>query len=75
MTNTKKRGRPAGSKNTSKPIAINWEVLAKNLQQALAKEIKENDELRKDNERFLTQAIKLIGIVEYLENKIGNSSV
>jgi hypothetical protein len=71
MTNTKKRGRPSG--RTQRPI--DWEALAKNLQQALAKEIKENDELRNHNTQLLTQGIKLLGAIEYLESKRGNSSV
>lgn len=69
MTNTKKRGRPAGTRK------INWEGLAKNLQQALAKEIKENDELRDQNTKLLTQSIKLIGVIEHLESKRGHNSI
>jgi polyribonucleotide nucleotidyltransferase len=44
--------RTKGSKNKPKTVTpnINWEKLAKDLQQALAKEIKENDELEKDFE-------------------------
>lgn len=52
---------------------INWEVLAKQLQQALASEIKENDMLRENNTQLLTQNIKLLGAIEYLENKRGNN--
>jgi hypothetical protein len=73
MTNIKKRGRPAGTKNTGNKI--NWEVLAKQLQQALAKEIKENDELREHNTQLITQGIKLLGAIEYLENKRGHNPV
>ena len=71
MTNIKKRGRP--SKRTQPPI--NWEVLAKQLQQALAKEIKENDELRNHNTQLITQGIKLLGAIEYLETKRGHHPV
>jgi hypothetical protein len=54
----KKRGRPVGSKakpkavpdfplkNISKPV--NWEQLCKRLQEALAKEMREADELREE---------------------------
>jgi len=73
MTNTKKRGRPAGSKNATNKI--NWEVLAKQLQQALAKEIKENDMLRENNTQLITQGIKLLGAIEYLESKRGHNPV
>jgi hypothetical protein len=59
---------PRKSTNT-----INWEALAKNLQQALAAEIKENDELRKHNTQLITQGIKLLGAIEYLESKRGNN--
>lgn len=52
---------------------IDWEALAKNLQQALASEIKENDMLRENNTQLLTQNIKLLGAIEYLENKRGNN--
>jgi hypothetical protein len=41
-----KRGRPAGSKNkpkTDKPV--DWEALAKKLQRALAKQIKDNERM------------------------------
>lgn len=43
-----KRGRPAGSKNKATPFndvpfPVDWEKLAKQLQAALAAEIKEND--------------------------------
>lgn len=68
---TKKTNKP--SKRTQRPI--NWEVLAKQLQQALAKEIKENDELRNHNTQLITQGIKLLGAIEYLENKRGHNPV
>jgi hypothetical protein len=71
MTNIKKRGRP--SKRTQRPV--DWEVLAKQIQQALAKEIKENDQLRSYNSQLITQNIKLLGAIEYLENKRGNNPV
>jgi hypothetical protein len=63
-----KKPRKAPAKTT-----INWEALAKNLQQALATEIKENDMLRENNTQLLTQNIKLLGAIEYLENKRGNN--
>jgi hypothetical protein len=52
---------------------IDWEKLAKQLQQALAAEIKENDELRSKNAELMTQGIKLLGAIEYLELKRGNN--
>lgn len=56
-----------------KQAKINWEALAKQLQQALASEIKENDQLRDQNTKLLTQSIKLLGAIEYLENARGNN--
>jgi len=46
---TKKRGRPAGTKNAPKKLVmsydatVDWETLAKNLQKALAGEMKDNE--------------------------------
>jgi hypothetical protein len=61
-TAPKKRGRPAGVKNKpktkiimsldEKPFAVNWEKLAKQLQVALASEIKDNDQMFEDNKRL-----------------------
>ena len=84
-----KRGRPLGSKKikvTKEQIAaykavekaskpVDWEKLAKNLQVALAKEIKEHEECR--NELKISDQVVLMmsGIVKYLEIKNGNHSV
>lgn len=43
-TAPKKRGRPAGSKNKQTDV-VDWEKLAKQLQEALAAEMKENEAL------------------------------
>ena len=68
-TATKKRGRPAGSKNkplslssegwvpstvfaNSKEKKVDWEKLAKRLQEALAAEMKENEALKNLLEEF-----------------------
>jgi uncharacterized UPF0160 family protein len=59
----KKRGRPAGSKNKN---LINWEDLAKKIQEALNNEIKDHKETCAELDRYL-------GInhhVEYLEKEI-----
>jgi hypothetical protein len=58
----KKRGRPVGSKNKAKlpafPIAkeVDWETLAKRLQEALANQIKETQQYEKLVEEFQTVA-------------------
>ena len=57
-----KRGRPVGSKNKAKlpafPIAkeVDWETLAKRLQEALANQIKETQQYEKLVEEFQTVA-------------------
>lgn len=78
-------GRPKGSKNKTITITasepkpkkqkVNWEVLAKQLQQALASEIKENDGLKKEVERLRISVIKMGGVIEFLEIKRGNNPV
>ena len=45
-TATKKRGRPAGSTNKTTAKPVDWEKLAKQLQTALAAEMKANDDLQ-----------------------------
>jgi hypothetical protein len=45
-TAPKKRGRPAGSTNKITATPVDWEKLAKQLQTALAAEMKANDDLQ-----------------------------
>jgi len=53
-----KRGRPAGSKNKPTPLNdvlfVDWEKLAKQLQAALASQIKDNDVLEQELSRKRT---------------------
>lgn len=66
-TATKKRGRPAGSKNKIKtvssegwvPPAIDWEKLAKQLQEALAAEMKTVESMEKLFEEFKSVSRKV----------------
>jgi hypothetical protein len=57
-----KRGRPVGSKNKPKlpsfpvPKKVNWEELAKRLQEALSNQIKETQQYEKLVEEFQTVA-------------------
>lgn len=83
--------RPKGSKNKTvtitatstgevkqrKPRAekINWEVLAKQLQQALASEIKDNDGLKKQLAEANRALVQMSGIIQYLEGKRGHNPV
>ena len=69
-------GRPKGSTNKKDTAQkVNWEVLAKQLQQALAKEIQENDGLKKEVERLRISVIKMGGVIEFLEIKRGHNPV
>ena len=56
-------------------IKVDWENLAKNLQVALASEIKENDGLKKEIERLRISVIKMGGVIEFLEIKRGHNPV
>lgn len=64
----KQRGRPR--KITEQ--VVDWEALAKNLQAALEKEIDENEQLQKQVDRLSANALRLLGVIEYLEIKNGN---
>ena len=55
---------------SKKEPAVNWERLAKQLQEALAKEILENQKLTKELEEISMIAIKNAGVVDYLETKL-----
>jgi hypothetical protein len=68
---------------------VDWEKLAKNLQKALEKEIDESEQHRKwclewrekfdkleaESNNLFIRCHKLKGIIEYLEDKLGNNSV
>ena len=54
---------------------IDWEKLAKQLQQALAMEMKENEDLKKRLIEANKLAVQMSGIIEYLEIKSGNNPV
>jgi hypothetical protein len=82
----KKRGRPLGSKNqVSKPKTakkFDWEGLAKQLEEALKQEIRNNNELNEkvsdlnfQASNLVHQAIGYRAIISYLENKHANNPV
>lgn len=56
-TASKKRGRPVGSKNKPKPV--DWEKLCKQLQGALAAQIKETDQYKKLFDNFQETSTKV----------------
>lgn len=62
MTETKRRAK--------KEAPIDWEKIAKHLQEALESLIVENAQLEKDNRKLIHDNIKLIGIASYLEKKL-----
>ena len=72
-TAPKKRGRPAGIKNKppsegveqwyADPKKVNWEALAKQLQVALASQIKDNDVLEQELSRKRTFWERLVCLV------------
>jgi helix-turn-helix protein len=51
---------------------VDWQKLCERLQEALAKEMKENEFLSKEIEKALALALKKQGAVEYLESKIAD---
>jgi len=62
----KKRGRPVGTRNKPKveaPIQVDWEKLAKQLQAALASQIKDNDALETELSRKRTFSERLACLV------------
>ena len=64
----KQRGRP---RKMPEQI-VDWEVLAKNLQLALEKEMDESEQLQKKVDQLSANVLKLMGVIEYLELKNGN---
>ena len=64
----KQRGRPRKMPEQ----VVDWEALAKNLQLALEREVDDTEQLQKKVDLLSSNVLKLIGVVEYLERKIGN---
>jgi hypothetical protein len=64
----KQRGRPRKIQEQ----VVDWEALAKNLQLALEREVDDTEQLQKKVDQLSANVLKLMGIVEYLEMKIGN---
>ena len=53
---------------------VNWEKLAKHLQEALESLLAEHNQLEKDNAKLVSDNIKLMGIASYLERKIDRAN-
>jgi len=72
---TKRRGRPrkAAPEVGTEEGQVNWEKLAKHLQEALESLIKECAAQEVENEKLVRDNLKLIGIIGYLESKVARS--
>jgi hypothetical protein len=73
---TKRRGRPRKVEPQvgTEEGQVNWEKLAKHLQEALESSIKENTAILLDNNKLVKDNIKLMGIINYLESKVDRSN-
>jgi len=60
---------------TKKETPVDWERLAKNLQEALAKEMRVTQDLENENAELLMEIYKHQGVIIYLEKKRGNDPV
>ena len=49
---------------------VDWEKLCKQLQEALAKEMCENQDLEAERDRLLMEMIELKGVIKYLEKQL-----
>lgn len=65
-----------------KPVKVNWQELAKRLQEALESQIKENkclieklDIIEKESDEIAAHHRNLLNIIHYLEQKLGIHSV
>ena len=54
---------------TKKETPVDWERLAKNLQEALAKEMKVTQDLEKERDELLVEVFRHQGVIIYLEKK------
>ena len=52
------------------PIPVDWEKLCKQLQEALAKEMCENQDLEAERDKLLMEMIELKGVIKYLEKQL-----
>jgi len=49
---------------------VDWERLCKQLQEALAKEMCENQDLEAERDKLLMEMIELKGVIKYLEKQL-----
>ena len=55
---------------TKKKQSVNWEKLCRQLQQALAAEMRETQALQEKVDKISLIALKHAGVIEYLEDKL-----
>ena len=51
-------------------VPVDWERLCKQLQEALAKEMCENQNLEAERDKLLMEMIELKGVIKYLEKQL-----
>ena len=56
-----------------KKQSVNWEKLCKQLQEALAKEMRENQNLQEKLSAATLIALKNAGVIDYLEEKLAKT--
>ena len=59
-----------GDINEELPMPVDWEKLCKQLQEALAKEMCESQDLEAERDRLLMEMIELKGVIKYLEKQL-----
>ena len=60
---------------TKKETPVDWERLVKNLQEALAKEMRVTQDLEKERDELLVEVFRHQGVIIYLEKKRGTNPV
>ena len=56
--------------NEELAIPVDWERLCKQLQEALAKEMCETQDLEAERDKLLMEMIELKGVIKYLEKQL-----
>jgi len=58
------------NKELAAPVPVDWERLCKQLQEALAREMCENQDLEAERDKLLMEMIELKGVIKYLETQL-----
>lgn len=70
----KRRGRKPKAAVEANVQVVDWEQLAKRLQEALESQIEENKVLFKDNSQLVKDNRNLLAIVAYLESRLARAN-